>query len=50
MPTSAFCAFSYQLVGILQSAGPSAGTLIGAVPCGVSKNVARNTATVVPEL
>jgi hypothetical protein len=50
LPTSALSVFSYQLVGILRSAGSSAGRLIGAVPCGVSKNVARNTATVVPEL
>jgi len=39
-----------QLVGTLQSAGPSAGMLIGALPCGTSKNVARNTVGVLPEL
>ena len=40
---------SCQPVGILQSAGPSAGMLIGP-STGTSKKVARNWVTVVPEL
>ena len=39
-----------QFVGILQSAGASAGMVMGSSPDGTSKNVATNIVTVLPEL
>jgi hypothetical protein len=39
-----------QLVGILHSTGPSLGIVIGPVPSGTSKKVARKTAVIRPEL